>query len=286
MIATIYLNEVTCIDHAYIDDKGVIRGGSFLPSFEVSGTTDNSESVVLDFSKAKKWIKEQIDHPEDGFDHKLWFIEGYSNGSYRIEGAYYVINTPTASLRVPIDAVKIFYAQTYSVQEIGEVIERYLKERTKDGLFFVCHNSEEPVLPKNSKRGLCSHVRFRYVHGLKDSSSWGCQNIAHGHSSYLMVNEYVDLPVIEDTLFVYAPNIIRETASSITIGYETPRGSFTMVVEREFYKVIILKEETTIENLVAYFNDALTILGYSYDKLWVSEGLQKGACIHQDKNTL
>ena len=79
MRSTMFLSDVTVLDHAYIDDSGFIVGGSFHPCFNVSGEIDGTEQVVVDFSAIKKQIKALIDSKETGYDHKLWIIEGFSN---------------------------------------------------------------------------------------------------------------------------------------------------------------------------------------------------------------
>ena len=147
--STMFLNDLTVVDHAYIDDNGCIVGGSFNPCFEVSGTPDAVEKVVVDFSTIKHDLKEMIDRhnfvfSKNGFDHKVWIIEGYSNVSMiRMEGnstySTVTITTPAMALTVPGDAVKMipqvermtpFFTSMkphYSAEYIGAAFEEYLQ---------------------------------------------------------------------------------------------------------------------------------------------------------------
>jgi 6-pyruvoyl-tetrahydropterin synthase len=78
--STLFLNKITVIDHALINREGLVQGGSYNLSVKVSGEVKGEEQVVVDFSKLKSSIKNLIDDTEKGYDHKLWFIRGYSDG--------------------------------------------------------------------------------------------------------------------------------------------------------------------------------------------------------------
>src|SRR5574343_1490291 len=111
MKSSIFLSDLTVVDHAYINSQGQVIGGSFNPGFIVSGEVDPVEKVVVDFSTIKKDVKYSIDkHIDDyhhnGFDHKIWFIEGYSGGEYRQFEDKIEFKTPAFKARVPLDAVR------------------------------------------------------------------------------------------------------------------------------------------------------------------------------------
>jgi len=301
--ATLFLSDLSCVDHAYINDKGNVVGGSYNPSFLVHGKVDAHESVVVDFSTIKKDIKDIIDDKETGFDHKLWIIEGYSNCSYKIDGSNCTITTPTTTLSQPINSVKIFGGTEY---EVGAIGREFASQVTRDlqikypnvQITASCNNNVNNHIPFSV--GLVKCGSFSYVHGLKDSTSWGCQNISHGHLSYVAIQyddkeaptfklvnecELGDVAAvcadIDNAVFINTANIISDSDNIVAIAYTTPRGRFCAEYKKSAYNIIYLETETTVEHLIEYVlarhGDRLHNTGARM--LYVSEGLTKGACI-------
>jgi 6-pyruvoyl-tetrahydropterin synthase len=286
-----FLSDLTVVDHAYIDDRGNVVGGSFNPSFFVTGEIDPVEQVVVDFSAVKKQIKSIIDNKEFGFDHKLWFIVGYSAGTTSISGNTMEITTPTTRLVMPTNAVKIFAGREYSIHrigvEMGRLVESMLRSMHPGAHITVeCVNNVNCHVPTSVN----ATALFRYAHGLKESTSWGCKNIAHGHLSYIQL--LPDSPQarslanriaadLDDTIFIYDANIVDGPADCITIEYTTERGYFRGEYKTDAYKLVVLPTETTVEHLVEYvaaiYGDEPTSVGVTM--VLVSEGLSKGACI-------
>ncbi len=282
------------IDHAYINDKGQIIGGSYNPGFIVTGNVDSHEHVVVDFSTIKKDIKNLIDrHVSDfyanGFDHKLWFIEGYSLGTIGADApkdsTTVVIDTPAASLQIQRDALKIIRNNinntnsTYSVQYIGYALESYLTELLTEqypniNVNVQCFNNTHiHTIDQN-----CPLLYFTYSHGLKDSTSYGCQNIAHGHLSFFQHhNPTVVLSVcveLDGTVFINKENIVNDDDEAITIKYVSERGLFFAKYNKQLNKIIVLDTETTIEYIAEYVKDK-----YAISDFYISEGLSKGTYI-------
>lgn len=315
-----FLSEVTVVDHAYIDNHGRVIGGSFLPSFKVAGEIDPVEKVVVDFSTVKKDLKRHIDHPEYGFDHKLWVIWGWSKCSIdrnEKEGTV-TIGTPCMTLSLPENAVReITYMddshslRAHNVDNAGSWFQRFLQshmEQQYPSIKIECNNSIRPVLPLPTKYSSL----FSYVHGLKESTSWGCQNIAHGHLSFLqavskdgqeIAPKIIDQVATEldNTIFVWAQNLDEGQeklprgriltkadaengihGDSVVLSYTTERGRFSMVLDmdEDLNKIVILDTETTIEYLVEYAAGRLAAIldkPESHFEIYVSEGLSKGA---------
>lgn len=289
--STMFLSDLTVVDHAYIDDRGNVVGGSFNPSFFVSGEVDPVEQVVVDFSAVKKQIKSIIDNKEFGFDHKLWFIVGYSAGTTSISGNTMEITTPTTRLVMPTNAVKIFAGSGYHTDRIGVEMGRLVESvlcsmHPGINIMVKCVNNINCHVPTDVN----TTTLFRYAHGLKESTSWGCKNIAHGHLSYIQL--LPDSPSarglanwiaadLDDTIFIYNDNIVEGNAGYTTIEYTTERGYFRGEYKNDAYKLVVLLTETTVEHLVEYvvakYSDHFTANGV--DTVLVSEGLSKGACI-------
>lgn len=305
MKSKMFLNDVTVIDAAYIDDEGRIIGDSVRPKFAVSGNVDEKEGVVVDFSAIKKNIKNIIDAKYSGFDHKLWLIEGYSNYTLADEKTYPAnikVNTPYVTIDAPKSAFKFIQSTGVPGDYIGDIMRQLVDELTAElellyptvnleiDLWFGDDFMDNPAMDT-------SLVPFRYTHGLKNSTSWGCQNIAHGHLSYLAAsttddanNRAVEMLLheiaseLDKSIFVWGENVTALSPDSVTVEYTSDRGTFKMVVEGSYAAthMLILPTETTVEFLAdaiaTQYRDLLTAVGVV--DLYVSEGLTKGAVVN------
>lgn len=293
--AIMFLNEMTVVDHAYIDDRGMVVGGSYNPSFIVKGEVDEVEQVVVDFSTVKKDIKSLIDHRDTGFDHKLWVSTKYSclvSCDRYDEDRRVRIVTPHVELDLPVDAVAFFDFESYDDQTIGLWFATYLTEQLGEkypGILVNCFNSDMPHTVKwrtQDDTVLTDPLPVRYHHGLRNSTSFGCKNIAHGHLSFIQC-ETKNLEKTQELLhkihqewhscvYIYGDNLVGNT-----IAYNTPDRGFFSYKFSDSTRVKVFDHETTIENLVASlkaqylqeFRDAGVV------NLYFSEGLSKGAVI-------
>jgi 6-pyruvoyl-tetrahydropterin synthase len=283
-------NSITQIDYATIDKDGHVVGGSLSPSMIVTGEIDPNEHVVIDFSTCKKDIKSIIDHQEYGIDHKLvvgpWsnvnYIRGESDGTVNIQ-------TPLWGISVPRNV--IHFADTTGIEgknHIDAMIQNLVQSKLSQKYPGVKIDVSTVI---EFQPMLQNFATFRYTHGLKSSTSWGCQNIVHGHHSYIAIDA-------EDA--VEATQLAQEIATSLDkmmfvwsenfsyvdrrISYVTPRGEFEIVsVNYDAFSSYVFEtpQETTIENLVSVIaemweDDLKKIGAYS---LYVSEGLSKGAML-------
>lgn len=310
--SSIFLNNVSVVDHAYIDNNGCIKGGSFNPNFIVSGKPNPIEKVVVDFSTIKKDIKKYIDQHiwdiyQNGFDHKLWIIEGFSayekidiletkttkKGTTK---QWLLIKTPAIEISLPADAVR-FISKTdekdipaYNLEYIGKKFQQHVQtylEQQYPNIEIEVHCVNTFDLHKTFSKA--KPYIFHYVHGLKDSTSYGCQNIAHGHRSFIHAetNLFGDVFLekiakdLDHSIFIRAENVISADDQWLTIGYKTPlRGKFHMKINTEKHKVIILPTETTIEFIVNFIKNYYERKNFKrggISTIYVSEGLTKGS---------
>lgn len=316
MESSMFLNQPTVIDHAYIDHEGRVIGGSFNPCFIVTGKVDPVEHVVVDFSNVKKTLKALIDDRETGFDHKLWVLTQVSNAEVSVGETSVSITTPCTTMELPRNAVKFLHtALDYTKEEVGKEFESYLNTEMRAaypgvGISVEVHNAarhqlmtlSDPLM-ENLDWAIQS---FSYVHGLKDSTSWGCQNIGHGHASFVQIFFLDELPAppgketsedpyalltsigdyLDRTIFVNHSNVVSFGDPEewwINLEYSTPeRGTFRAGYNTRLQKVCVLESETTVEHLVDHvvslFGDRLRKSGVS--KLFLSEGLSKGAMVN------
>jgi len=308
--SSIFFNEPTVIDHSFVAGDGGCYGGSVNPSFHVTGAVSSQENVVLDFSSGKKLLKEWIDDNDNGFDHKCWIIRGVSNfdSVYAVEDKqgisdwdYLVsdqdpdrlltVSTRRLIITAPKSAFR-FVMNTAQISDVYRAVEAEMK------LWLESKMSEFKIDVRMCANPVPSTIKpyqlFRYVHGLKNSTSWGCQNIAHGHLSYIDVDvprevdqEFKEqilksiAKTLDNTIFISAENYTR-SEDFHEIRYESQtRGEFSMEmpVARPFHKFIVLETETTIEHIIEYVAAAFKpqLKSLKATKLFVSEGLSKGA---------
>jgi 6-pyruvoyl-tetrahydropterin synthase len=272
MKSSIIFRNITCLDHAWIDTQGFIHGRSYHVSAKVTGNVSKSESVVLDFSAGKKKMKALIDDNSLGFDHKL-IISPYSKVTITDLGnGLCAIKSSHIEAEVPSDAIQ----RTFTFN-LGVEIRELFKYKMPDLDFEVTLNQDGFT---DSKAYFC------YSHGLKNSISYGCQNIFHGHTSFVEVTDGVrSFPQLErkiadffdDAVLISQQNVVSNTHEATGIVVETKsRGKMTATYRE--CKRMILPTETTIE----YMTQQAVETFYNELKgkaLTISEGLQKGCTI-------
>lgn len=280
--ATMFLTNVTSVDYAYISLSGNIVGGSYDPQFKIYGSLNGKESVVVDFSTIKKDLKAIIDDKESGFDHKL-LVTRLSKCSTEINGNNAVITTPVVKISVPKNALHAFGMWDNVEQFISDrLIEKHpnVERLTMSISHTPTVSTFTPIPP----------VLFTYVHGLKDSTSWGCQNIAHGHASYLTATaknyNAQTMQQVSEALHTIANDlrgamfVRKDNLNGNIISYDTGRGHFEIELTTNI-KMIVLDTETTVENIAQYvaaryhsiLKEAKVV------ELYVSEGLNKGSFV-------
>lgn len=285
MESSIYFNDLTVIDFSVINSEGQLVGGSATLNLEVAGPVDAQEGVVIDFSAGKKQIKELIDG-YGGFDHKCWVN---TNDPNMIIEQNYVSGTVTvkhtlSGLSITAEEDAFAWISDYN----GSTdIQTFLNDKMSP--YVVSNVALNTAVIPVPRCNTDTHV-FRYVHGLKYSTSYGCKNLVHGHKSYIsaVVDESGDFynragftlagiaKALDGTIFADAEDASAD-GLTYTVGYETAeRGKMTMTFSQKF---IVLETQTTVEHLVEYirarYYDQLKAAGIK--ELYVSEGLCKGA---------
>ena len=291
--STLFLRNITCLDYAFITEAGKIEGGSYHVSVEVTGPVEEGEQVVVDFSRIKGELKRAIDDKDFGYDHKLWVMPMSFYPDYcdmrisedpEFENGVW-IDTNFFRIRVPNNAVRMIDAL-----DVASDISRYLELELKriHGIDLKC----EVELSLTGFTSRHSAQYFTYWHGLKNSSSWGCKNIGHGHRSFveLKCSGLQDggtaltrniAKWLNGTMFIHRDNLKVISESEWEVAYFTERGYFNLRFDPKMIKHIVLDKETTIENIIEYVWSRLELERNSVliESIFISEGLQKGARI-------
>ena len=212
-----------------------------------------------------------------GMDHKLVV---YSNSKAEVEVD--VVFTPRVEITNNSNVCVVDFPIGSLDQYINREVSKYLSELHGTNIVFESYLDTKFV----AQEGLFL-VPFTYVHGLKNSSSYGCQNIAHGHRSYMAIdqsliegsdfakNVFVDIVKQYDGKVFVNKNDMEDTR----LSYESfSRGQYDMVFKNRD-DIMLFDTDTTVENLaIAIARDnAIALKSIGVKELYVSEGLTKGA---------
>lgn len=299
MQSQLFLNNITVIDHAYIGTDGRQHGGSFNASFRVTGPVIGDEQVLVDFSAIKKLIKASIDDAVSGFDHKLWHFPGWSNAEVGVSTEGVHIHSSAMEIRAPADILRVIMNASYDIPVLEERMSEHL-EAMLSVKFPTIDLKVRTILSEKGFLNTGKAQMFRYSHGLRNSSSYGCQNIAHGHLSWIEFDhdehyrddcedcqqalESIATIIRNDwdgAVLIDEANVIEATDDFVTIAYQSGRGRFWAKYRRPYVKMLILPHETTVEHIVAAFAEraAFWLERAHVKTLYISEGLAKGAAM-------
>lgn len=304
--SSLFLQNITQIDFTrYYPRFCSFIGGSYQLNCVVTGEVIGSEQVVVDFSALKKTIKSLVDDREHGFDHKFWVrehfdeIEVKTSRDASIKENEYQLEADGFKAIVPKNSVRIISTDKTPLQCLRSYLQTELQKIYPEiGITIDVELTEEMFVPKNQRYSI---IDFNYTHGLKNSTSWGCQNLNHGHYSWLSFsNENGDgifLPhttnsnikhFLKNAIFLFEENIINIINNLTQYGYETQdRGRFFIQYNNreKNHNLIIMKKETTIENIADFLWDKFTsseissLRNFKIEKMFISEGLAKGSVV-------
>jgi 6-pyruvoyl-tetrahydropterin synthase len=298
-MSKLFFAKTSVIDHAIMGPFG-IQGGSYNLNFtaELPKEKFDEEQVVVDFSKGKKEVKELIDRHvsnpnQNGFDHKLWVptrdvkVVHNDDGRITVEDDFSIVTGPR-------DMFRFLDCDHYGIQD-EEKIEMFMTDYVNTHMDsgevkyeVMLDDDAYPMYPLHGENSAISY--FKYYHGLRNSSSFGCVNITHGHTSFVSVAGGGDRSqqiIIADAIagllddnYIYHKEVHKDEN---TFAYATSRrGPMRYFMKRQPDGMIELDVEPTVENIVEYVSTHPTIVklakGLKYPcEVYISEGLQKGA---------
>lgn len=286
----LFVRDLTVIDSSYICEQRGIVGDSWIVDVIMSGEL-NEMSMVLDFGRVKKQVKQLID---EYVDHRLLVPMQSSAIVYQPSKAGYstldvLRGEKSIHLNCPDQAYCLIDAETVTIESITDHVYRILRNNLPSNVTGI-----EITLRHENISGAFYH----YSHGLKKHDG-NCQRIAHGHRSpiEILVDGQRDsereaafakrwqdiyLGSKEDQVSVCELNLAQE-ANAVTdqshygFRYTAPQGEFELAIAKA--ETEILPTDTTVELLAGYIADevkpslaqgqSLQIVAY--------EGVGKGA---------
>ncbi|WP_318462063.1 6-pyruvoyl trahydropterin synthase family protein [Photobacterium leiognathi] len=286
----LFVRDLTVIDASYLCTERGMVGESWILDVVMSGEL-NEMSMVLDFSRVKKQIKQLVD---EYVDHRLIVpAKSPAINTAATTTGYVTVDLmredKSIHLHCPEQAFCFIDAETVTIESVTEHVYQVLKGNLPENV-----QGLEITLRHETINGAFYH----YSHGLKKHDG-NCQRIAHGHRSpiELFVNgernaelekqwakrwQDIYLGSQEDVLSVTELNL-SECAKQVTnethygFRYTAPQGEFELAIARS--ETEMLGTDTTVELLAGYIaekvkpslsdSDVLEVVAY--------EGVGKGA---------
>jgi 6-pyruvoyl-tetrahydropterin synthase len=279
----LFVRDLTVIDFSYLCKTRGMLGESFIVDVELHGALDNT-SMVLDFGKVKKVIKQAIDQL---VDHKLalpalcpslQLMQHTDCHTLTFQSTRGVIQ-----MAAPAEAIVAIPAMTINEQSLTEFLQQAIA----------------PLLPDNVEKVLftlraeaSNSFYYHYSHGLKKHDG-NCQRIAHGHRSTIQVytdgmlsprlNKYwcerwqdIYLGTKEDLCPAAELQYLQAGNDDYCFRYQAAQGWFELTMPKAHCEIVHC--DTTVECLAEYIAAELKLLDNSkHYKVVAYEGVGKGA---------
>jgi 6-pyruvoyl-tetrahydropterin synthase len=277
----LFVNDLTVMDFSYLCPERGMVGESWIVDVILSGDL-NEESMVLDFGKVKKQLKQLID---EYIDHKL-LVPVEHEFSQVVKVDFIRPDNKSIHLNCPAEAYAFVYSQNVTMPSVSD----YLKD------VIATHLPENVVgIELNLRAEVINTPFYHYTHGLKKHDG-NCQRIAHGHRSKVIVFEnqqestqwqeywakrwcdiYIgsteDIVESGDTVFTLPQG---DFAQHHIFAYESSQGRFELAIPKAESEM--LDTDTTVECLAQYMADEHKRMAVDSEfKVLAYEGVGKGA---------
>ncbi len=289
MPPSLFLNDFTVLDFAYIDAKLGITGDSYYVSAELEGELDQKD-FLLDFSQAKKTLKSLVD---EAFDHKLLVPMGAGVTALSETG---LTVRSTDGFLWEYTCPKVAYAIFPEAEITPEVLQDHL---ARHALAKMPPNVKEVKFFLRSPQRFQTEANFRYTHGLRFHEG-NCQRLFHGHRNPIevFVNgarsadwearlakewanvHFVAAPTLKNRAELVLPIGLRICESKILttacVEYASAQGEFRARIPAS--RIVITDAEPSIETMSLLAIERLRAWGAPGSLRVVAyEGLNKGA---------
>lgn len=240
----LFVDQLTVIDCSVLDPNRGLIGASWSVDIELQGELDN-QSMVFDFAKVKRTIKQIIDQE---VDHKLLVPIDYvglsMTGDDQINIQFSDQRQQVITHQSPASAVcKIPAEQVDKFSVIAFLRASILPNLPSNvvGLTIELHEEKAP-----------GHY-YRYSHGLKKHDG-NCQRIAHGHRSQIQIwkdgsrNNALERRLASKLTDIYIgtiEDVADQSTDRTRFEYTTEQGYFSL--ELPTHRVHLMPGDTTVE---------------------------------------
>lgn len=282
----LFVRDLTVIDASYLDTQRGFVGESYHVDIVLQGQL-NEQSMLLDFSLAKKQIKKIIDGE---VDHKLLVPHAADNcnvtfDEQRTQVDFKLADNSFIQLKCPNQAYCLLESETITLELLETYLEQVILLQLPENIVAleIKLRTEEIETPY-----------YHYTHGLKKHDG-NCQRIAHGHRSKIDIfiddtynkelvkdwaHRWQDIYLLSNEDIIEQSNLsfVVENSANDTLctAYHAPQGYFELLLPA--YRAEVLPKDTTVEELADYICTKIKAR-YSENKVTVYayEGIGKGA---------
>ena len=286
----LFVNDLTVIDASYLCEKRGMVGESWILDVVMHGDL-NEMSMVLDFSKVKKQIKQLVDQY---VDHRLLVpVDNDAVETTSIQSGYSQVDLMRGEkgihLHCPDEAFCFIDAKEISIESVTKHIHHVLQGHLPSNVASI------DVTLRHEK---LDGAYYHYTHGLKKHDG-NCQRIAHGHRSPIQIlvdgqrdieREHafaqrwqdIYLASIEDLVEVEHLELSEHANGSSSdthfgFRYTTSQGDFQLAIAHS--ETEVLNTDTTVELLAVFIaNEIAPSLNEGQSlQIIAYEGVGKGA---------
>lgn len=277
----LFVDNLTVIDCSILDPNRGLIGASWSVNVELFGNLDD-QSMVFDFSKVKRTIKQVIDNE---VDHKLLLPSNYSGIHIAGQDTVQIDFVDTLGEQIKHSSPRCAICQIASRKVSPNNVARHLREKV---LAELPDNVERLNIKLHKEKGRGEF--YTYSHGLKKHDG-NCQRIAHGHRSSIKIwkdnrrSKSLEEALAERWQDIYLgtrADIESHTANRIRFAYQTNQGHFTLELPED--RVHLMNCDTTVECIAEHVVGLLeTDSPEANFKVKAFEGIGKGAIAQSTK---
>ena len=279
----LFVRDLTVIDFSYLCAERGMLGESYIVDVELHGNLD-ATSMVLDFSRVKKIIKQAIDQL---VDHKLAVPANAKALTLQKNAEQVVLQFSSArgliSMAAPAQAVVSIATAQINEHSVTEFLQQQIKPLLPDNVAQLVFT----LRPEQS-----TGFYYHYSHGLKKHDG-NCQRIAHGHRSTIQIytdnmlsprlNKYwcerwqdIYLGTEADLCAADELSRLKAGVDDYCFRYQAAQGWFELCIPKAHCEIVPC--DTTVECLAEYIATQLKQQdGMKNYKVVAYEGVAKGA---------
>ncbi len=274
-MTTLFVDQLTVIDCAFLDVARGLVGESWIVDIELDGELD-AQSMVLDFGEVKRQLKRAID---TSVDHGLLVPKLAPELQILDDGAslHLLFNSDIGAIehRSPQVAVCLIDAAEIDASSVAA----WLQPRQQALL-----PASVTALRLRLRHEQIAGAFYHYVHGLKKHQG-ACQRIAHGHRSKIEIEvdgqraQDLEMQLARRWLDIYLgsrEDIVARGNGRIRFAYTAPEGDYQLALPETH--VDLLDSDSTVECIAEHLARILgTLRPETRVRVRAYEGVMKGA---------